>query len=149
MQYIHILFGRFESWNTGLFTLVTCQHCSRSDVNVRRDYNSTRSGPVSLLANEFDVLSVLHVQVNLAAVNQMCVIHEAMNGCKILKIHKKTCFGNVYIRLAKSYVPIYPLLSCQHRVTVTSCFAYNVIRDLESIDHFCINPIHRIGLIHK
>ena len=22
-------------------------------------------------------------------------------------------------------------------------------RDLESIDHLCINPIHRIGLIHK
>ena len=21
--------------------------------------------------------------------------------------------------------------------------------DLESIDHLCINPIHRIGLIHK
>ena len=41
------------------------------------------------------------------------------------------------------------LLSCQPSVTVTSCYVYNVIRDLESIDHFCINPIHRIGLIHK
>ena len=39
--------------------------------------------PVSLLANEFDVRSVLHGQVNLAAVNQMCVVHEAMNRCKI------------------------------------------------------------------
>ena len=28
-------------------------------------------------------------------------------------------------------------------------FCYKVIRDLESIDHLCINPIHRIGLIHK
>ena len=28
-------------------------------------------------------------------------------------------------------------------------FVYKVIRDLESIDHLCINPIHRIGLIHK
>ena len=36
---------------------------------------------VSLLANEFDVRSVLHEQVSLAAVNQMYVIHEAMNGC--------------------------------------------------------------------
>ena len=27
------------------------------------------------------------------------------------------------------------VLSCQPRVTVTSCFVYNVIRDLESIDH--------------
>ena len=35
------------------------------------------TSPVSLLANEFDVRSVLHVQVNLAAVNQICVIHGA------------------------------------------------------------------------
>ena len=30
------------------------------------------------------------------------------------------------------------LLSCQPRVTVTSCFVYKVIRDLESVDHLCI-----------
>ena len=30
---------------------------------------------------------------------------------------------------------------------VTFCF--KAIRDLESIDHLFINPIHRIGLIHK
>ena len=40
------------------------------------------------------------------------------------------------------------LLSCQPRVTVTT-FVYKVIRDLESIDHLFINPICRIGLIHK
>ena len=45
--------------------------------------------PVSLLANEFDVQSVLHEQVSLAAVNQICVIHETMNGCKNLRIHKR------------------------------------------------------------
>ena len=28
-------------------------------------------------------------------------------------------------------------------------FVYKVARDLESIDHLCINPIHRIGIIHK
>ena len=44
--------------------------------------------PVSLLANEFDVRSVLHGQVSLATVNQICVIHEAMNGCKILRFMK-------------------------------------------------------------
>ena len=33
------------------------------------------------------------------------------------------------------------VLSCQPRVTVTSCFVNKVIRDLESIDHLCINPI--------
>ena len=42
-----------------------------------------------------------------------------------------------------------PVLSCQPRVTVTSLFVYKVIRDLESIDPLCINPILRIGLIHK
>ena len=41
------------------------------------------------------------------------------------------------------------VLSCQVRVTVTSCFVYKVIRDLESIDHVCINPIRMIRLIHK
>ena len=46
-----------------------------------------KSSLVSLLANEFDVRSELHGQVSLAAVNQICVIHEAMNSCKNLKIH--------------------------------------------------------------
>ena len=41
------------------------------------------------------------------------------------------------------------LLSSQPRVTVTSCFVYNVISELESIDHLRINPILWIGLIHK
>ena len=39
------------------------------------------------------------------------------------------------------------LLPCQRRVIVESCFVYKVIRDLESIDHLCINHIRRIGLI--
>ena len=39
--------------------------------------------PASLLAIELDVRSVLHGQVSLAAVNHICVIHEAMNGCII------------------------------------------------------------------
>ena len=43
--------------------------------------------PVSLLANEFDTRSVLYGQESLAAVNQIYVIHEAMNGCKNLNIH--------------------------------------------------------------
>ena len=43
--------------------------------------------PLSLLANEFDVRSVLHGQVSLAAVNQVYVIHEAMNSCKNLMIY--------------------------------------------------------------
>ena len=51
--------------------------------------------PVSLLANEFDVRSVLHGQVSSAAVNQIYVIHEAMNGCKKSKDSLKACFENV------------------------------------------------------
>ena len=43
--------------------------------------------PVSLLANEFVVRSVLHGQESLAAVNQIRVIHEAMNACKNQKVH--------------------------------------------------------------
>ena len=45
------------------------------------------TSPVSLLANEIDARSVLHGQVRLAAVNQIRVIHEAMNSCKNLKTH--------------------------------------------------------------
>ena len=40
------------------------------------------------------------------------------------------------------------VMSCQPRVTVASCFVNKVIMDLSSLDHLCINPIHRIGLIH-
>ena len=43
--------------------------------------------PVSLQANEFDGRSKLHEQVSLAAVNQICVIHKAMNSFKNIKIH--------------------------------------------------------------
>ena len=43
--------------------------------------------PVSLLVNEFDARSVLHRQVSLAAVNQIDVKYEPMNGYKNLKIH--------------------------------------------------------------
>ena len=32
---------------------------------------------------------VLHVKVRLAFVNQIYVFHEAMNGCKSLKIHNR------------------------------------------------------------
>ena len=41
------------------------------------------------------------------------------------------------------------LLSCRPGVTVTSCFVYKVIRDLELMGHLCIKPIIRIGFIHR
>ena len=53
--------------------------------------------PVSLLANEFNVRSVLHGQVSLAAVNQIYIFHEAMNGCKKSKDSLKACFENINI----------------------------------------------------
>ena len=49
--------------------------------------------PVSFLANEFDVGSVLHGE----AVNQICVIHGAMNGLQKSKDLFKDCFENVNI----------------------------------------------------
>ena len=53
--------------------------------------------PVSLLANKFDVRSVLHGQVSLAGINQICVIHEAMNGCKKKSKDTLKDFENVSI----------------------------------------------------
>ena len=41
----------------------------------------------TLLANELDAPSVVHGQLILAAVNQIDVIHEAMNARKNLKIN--------------------------------------------------------------
>ena len=53
---------------------------------------------VLFLANGFDVPSVMHGQVSVAAVSQKIrVIHEAMNGCKKSKDSIKDCFKNVYI----------------------------------------------------
>ena len=43
--------------------------------------------PVSLLGNEFDVRNILHTQMSLAAVIQIHIFHEAINGCKNQKIH--------------------------------------------------------------
>ena len=54
---------------------------------------------VSLLANEFDVRSVLHGQVSLVAVNQICVIHESFENVDIYEytietnIILRTCLG--------------------------------------------------------
>ena len=58
-----------------------------------------------------------------------------------------TLVNNTASKIQNHFGP--EILSCQPRVPVTSCFVYKVIRDLESIDHLCINPICRIGLIQK
>ena len=60
----------------------------RLTLNVRLRCGSLSiTTPVSHLANEFDVRSVLYGQVSLTAVNQFCVVREAMNGCKNIKIN--------------------------------------------------------------
>ena len=58
--------------------------------------------PVSLLAIESDVWSVVQGQMSLADVNQICVIHEAMNSKLLLQKSKdslKDCLENVNIGL--------------------------------------------------
>ena len=54
--------------------------------------------PVSLLGNEFNVRSAMHMQMSLAAVNQIYVFHEVMNCCKKSKDSVKACFENVNTR---------------------------------------------------
>ena len=65
-----------------------CQWSRQEAFFCTRDSDVARcQSQVSYLANEIGVRSELIGQVNLAAVNQMCVIHEAINACKNLKIH--------------------------------------------------------------
>ena len=56
----------------------------KHDLHVRLGCGSLSiTTPVLFLTNEIDIRSVLHGQMSLAAVNQNCVIHEAMNVAKI------------------------------------------------------------------
>ena len=59
--------------------------------------------------------------------------------------HNLACLCCLFVRKSLDI----NVLSCQTKVTVTSCFVNKVIMDLELIDHLCINPICRIRLIHK
>ena len=84
------MLGYSKCRNTASFQVTTLSVLESHFSYYSREYiinRSIRSGPVSLLANEFNVRSVLHGLVSLAAVNQICAIHEGMNGCKNLKIH--------------------------------------------------------------
>ena len=57
--------------------------------------------PASLLAiYELDVRSVLHGQVSLAAVNHICIIHEAMNGSIIKRFIKGLLRKCKYIKMS-------------------------------------------------
>ena len=55
----------------------------------------------------------------------------------------------IYVHVYNIVCTMTQLLPCQPRVTVSDVmFCLQSYQDLESIDHVCINPIHRIGLIH-
>ena len=61
-----------------------------------------------------------------------------------------TC-NKIYHLYKNAYIFRYihvQVLSCQPRVTVTSCLVYKVVRDLESINHLCIKTqvIYRFAL---
>ena len=57
----------------------------------------------------------------------------------VCKGYQQTTLGDKEL---KKFLQTYHLLSCQPRVTVTSCFVYRVIRDLDSIDHLCMDRIN-------
>ena len=67
------------------------------------------------------------------------VMHNVCPGRFLNSSVHVSCNSNCNINTWKK------LLSCQQRVTVTSCFVYKVIMDLLSINHLRINPIRRIG----
>ena len=75
--------------------------------------------------NEFDVQSVLHGQVSLAAVNQICVVHEAINDCKKSKNSLKDCIENVNISV---------------------CAVITVWRNIKRIHHWCSVGTGKSGL---
>ena len=71
--------------------------------------------------NEFNVRSVLHGQVSMATVNQICVIHEAINDCKKSEDSLKACFKNVNIR---EYHSIFGVDHVRH-YGISSCWCFN------------------------
>ena len=71
-----------------------------------------------------------------------------MNASQNALVEKKKRLKQISVEVVSCFSDR-QLLSCQPRVTVMSCFVYKLIRDLESLDHLFINPICKIGLIHK
>ena len=92
-----------------------------------------------------DMLAYSGMQIELAYCLVYCLYNKALQ--KVVKTH--VTGWNFSLEHFDNKHESINLLSCQPKVTVTPCFVYRVIRDLESIYHLCINPIHSIGLIHK
>ena len=55
------------------------------------------SAAIGSVVSASSVVLLRYGQVSLAAVNQICVIYEAMDGCKKSKDSSKDCFENVNI----------------------------------------------------
>ena len=69
-------------------------------------------------------------------------------GVNLHSFYRKNLFTNQCLQFFVVYfvkcLIANKLLSCQSRVTVTSCFVYKVIRGLKLIDCLRINPNQRI-----
>ena len=81
---------------------------------------------MSILPNKFDVQSAFHEQVCLAAVNQIHVFHEALNGCKNLKIHYSirlfNSYENILVDLENASPGLNPLLLNNSECQRDNCF---------------------------
>ena len=77
---------------------------------------------VSLL-NKFDVRSVFHGKRNLVAVNQIYVIHEAMNGCKNLNILQRLA-SKILIHQLTPFSPVMVIVDCSSRLLMFFCRLY-------------------------
>ena len=82
--------------------------------------------------------------------NNASALGRSLYWCQALHIMNKDRYQSTSARRALAllntpqvYLTVGVLLSCQPRVTVTSCFVYKIIRDFLSIDLLCINHICR------
>ena len=93
---------------------------------------------MSLLTNEFDVRSVLHGQVSLAAVNQIYVIHERLQKSKDLY---KACFENVYI---SAYLKVFKeSYAAERDISVVKFFNVILARPYDTSSRsLALRPLH-------
>ena len=98
-----------------------------------------------------NLLGLIWVQTVCKGYQQTTLVGKELSIIWDFPFFQEHLFKSGYDELTsnETNMHMYMVLACQPRMTVTSCFVYIVIRDLYLIDHLCINPIHKIGLIHK
>ena len=98
------------------------------------------------------ILSFISIFAIILTKNRELIAFFQLSSVCLVTVRVMSLFLAVPLVGLQCVIVVFPdhgnLLSCQPGVTVTSCFVYKVIRDLELIDHLCIYPILRIGLIH-